>query len=340
MAIRASSAVLTDTSVRLWDLVFPSARTLVARTRAAYIHLDNLIAFSKRDRDGRVDAYFACYRPDETVLLLFQRGELTNAAVLAPVGRFPVAIADALRHIRAEPERAEVSFHQAPLEQLAAMYAACAQQPQDLGLDAANPDAMFKALASSRWNGTLELISAGRVNYVQVREGRFASGMFAEGRRADDPRTNLIGLFTAPPPEPRPRVSVRAFQGLATLPLQAPPALVEVFRQFVWQVTEAIEHELPGEGAKRAEKARTKLLDRYEALRGVGGARGLEVPDPICEPQQLAEAVAAWTGAFLGELEVVLPQIAARTVRDAAREQRYALGAVGFFEKLPWRIDW
>jgi len=340
MAIRASSAVLTDTSVRLWDLIFPSARALLSRTRAAYVHLDNLIAFSKRDRDGKVDAYLACYRPDETVLLFFQRGDLTNAAVLAAVGRFPVAIAEALRHIRAEPERAEIAFHEASLDQLAQMYAACSQQPQDLGLDAANPDAMFKTLAARKWTGLLELISVARVNYVKVQDGRFASGLFAEGRRAEDPRATLVGLFTAPPPEPRPKVAVRALEGLPTLPQQAAPALVQVFRQFVWDVTELVERELPGEGAKRAERARTRLTAQHEVLRTVGGARGLETADPICEPQRLADAVAAWAREFLGELEVIHPQIASRMVKEAGREQRFALGAVGFFEKLPWRIDW
>ena len=111
--MRPSSAVLTDTSVRLWDLVFPSQRALVARTRAAYVHVDSLVAYSKRDREGKVDAFLACYRPDETILLFFLGGELANAAVLTPVGRFPVAISEAMKHLKAEPERAEIAFHAA-----------------------------------------------------------------------------------------------------------------------------------------------------------------------------------------------------------------------------------
>jgi hypothetical protein len=63
--MRGSVAVLKDTSVKLWDLAFPRSHVLMHRTRVPYVHLDGLIAFSKRDRDGKVDAYLAAFLPDE-----------------------------------------------------------------------------------------------------------------------------------------------------------------------------------------------------------------------------------------------------------------------------------
>ena len=137
--MRPSTAVLSDTSTRLWDLVFPGGRALVARTRAAYVALDNLIAFSKHDRDGKVDAYLAAYLPEEVALLFFTDGELVNAAQLTPLGRFPAAIGDALRRIRAESERAEIAFHEAPQDLLAAMYASCSHQSPPVQLDPRSP---------------------------------------------------------------------------------------------------------------------------------------------------------------------------------------------------------
>jgi hypothetical protein len=338
--MRASSAVLTDSSVRLWDLVFPASEVLLARTRAAYVHLDNLIAYSKRDRDAKVDAYLACYRPDETVLLFFVRGEVVNAVVMAPIGRFPIAISEALKHVRAEPERAEIAFHECSADLLASMYAACVQTPEPLGLDPANPDTLFRGLAERKWSGVLELISSGLVSYVRVKEGRFAGGDFAGAQPGEEPKVLLAKVFRPTPPETVPRVTARAVAGLPALPTQATPALVQVFRQFVWDVADAVDREVPGEGARRVEKVRAKLAAQFDVLRGVGGARGTEAADPICEPGHLAEAVAALVKGVLGELEVVQPGIAPRVVRDAGREQRFALAAVGFFERLPWRLDW
>jgi hypothetical protein len=337
--MRPSSAVLTDTSVRLWDLSFPTDQPLLARTRAAYVHLDNLIAYSKRDRDAKVDAYLACFRPDETVLLFFLGGDLVNAAVLAPIGRFPIAISEAMAHLRAEPERAEIAFHTASAEQLAAMYATCSQKPLDLKLDASSTKTIFDSVMAKKWTGLLELIAHGGVNYVMVKDGRFQSGKFCDQDKKEDAKAFLARMFAARPGEARSRVAVKAFTGLAELPQQAAPALVRLFRQFVWDLVESAGKEIP-DAPKRAERIRQKLTLTHEALKSVGGARGAAFADPIVEPTAFAEGVATWTKDFLVELEVVHPTIAPRLLKDATREQRFQFAALGFFERLPWRIEW
>ena len=286
--MRASTAVLTDTSVRLWDLEFPSSRALLARTRSAYVHVDNLIAFSKRDRDGKVDAYLATYLPDEVVLLFFLGGDLINAAVLTSAGRYQAAISEAMRRIRTEPERSEMSFHEAPREQLAAMYASCSQPPQQLGLDPTSAETLFGGLMERRWSGLLEIIARGAVNYITVREGKFASGLFVERRPDDKPQTCVARLFATAPGEARARVGAKAYLGLSAMPVQAPPPMVNMFRHFVWDLVELAEREMPNDATKRAERVRMRLLPEHEPLASVGGARGAEFADPIVEPPVLA----------------------------------------------------
>lgn len=338
--MRASTALLTDTAVRLWDLKFPHGQVLLARTRAPYVALDGLIAFSKKDRDGKVDAYLAAYLLDELVLLFFRDGDLVNAAMLTPAGRVSVSIADALRRVRADTDRSEIAFHAAAPDLLAAMYATATRPPLPLDLDPRTPESVFKTLFERRWTGLLELISNGRVNYLLVKDGRFASGHFSE-RQADEPPLSCVArLFRSTPPEPLPRVVVRLFDAPGDLPLQAPPAMLAMFRHYAWDLTDLIEREAPGEGAKRAERVRQRLLPQHGALGYVGGPRGGEQADPVVEPALLAAGVAAWTRELLGELEVLAPQSAPRLLRQAAHEHRYALGAVGFFEQLPWRIRW
>lgn len=338
--MRASSAVLTDSAVRLWDLRFPAASVLLARTRAAYVHLDNLIAFSKRDRDGKVDAYLASYLPDEVALLFFTRGELSNAAVFGASGRHAAAIPEVLRHIRSEPERAEIAFATAPPAQLAAMYACCHQSPLGIPCDPASPEGVFRTLLERKVTGVVELISNARVNYLHVKEGRFAAGFFSDQQPGEPPTTVVQRLFASVPPEPLPRISVKVFPGLDVLPQQAPPAMVSMFRHYVWDLVELAERELPSDGAKRAERTRNRLSGTHDVLKLVGGVRGSDFADPIIEPKLLGESVAAWTKEYLTELEVIRPGIAPALLRDAAREHRFALGAVGFFEQIPWRIEW
>src|SRR5437764_13784458 len=106
--MRASTARLMNSPVRLADLTFPQVNRLIHRTRLAFIHLDNLLAFGKRDRDGRVDGYITAYLPDECLLLFFRKGEAVNAASLHPNGRTVITIKKALQPMTAEVGRGQL----------------------------------------------------------------------------------------------------------------------------------------------------------------------------------------------------------------------------------------
>src|SRR5260221_12296651 len=103
--MRASTARLTNSPVRLADLQFPQVSRLIHRTRLAFVHLDNLLAYAKRDRDGRIDGYLAAHLPDECVLLFFRKGEAVNAASLHTAGRPLIPITQALKTHRPPNER-------------------------------------------------------------------------------------------------------------------------------------------------------------------------------------------------------------------------------------------
>src|SRR5713101_10052268 len=156
--MRASTARLMNSPVRLADLTFPQVNRLIHRTRLAFVHLDNLLAFGKRDRDGRVDGYITAYLPEECLLLFFRKGEAMNAASLHTTGRQVITITEALKRMRAEVERGELAYAAAPMEQLAWMYQSCAVVAQPRVMDAAHPGGLFPVLQHERTSGVLELI--------------------------------------------------------------------------------------------------------------------------------------------------------------------------------------
>src|SRR5438309_5010498 len=134
--MRASTARLMNSPIRLAELTFPQVNQLIHRTRLAFIHLDNVLGFAKRDRDGRVDAYLTAYLPDECLLMFFRRGEAVNAASLHTAGRQVITITEALQRMRSEVDRGELAYCAAPMEQLAWMYQSCAVPVQSRVLDA------------------------------------------------------------------------------------------------------------------------------------------------------------------------------------------------------------
>src|SRR3989442_4264955 len=113
--MRASTARLMNSPIRLAELTFPQVNQLIHRTRLAFIHLDNVLAFAKRDRDGRVDGYLTAYLPDECLLMFFRKGEAVNAATLHTNCLQVATITEALKRIRAELYRGELAYRLAPL---------------------------------------------------------------------------------------------------------------------------------------------------------------------------------------------------------------------------------
>src|SRR5438046_10179372 len=100
--MRASTARLMNSPVRLADLTFPQVNRLIHRTRLGFIHLDNLLAFAKRDRDGRVDGYISAYRPDDCLLRFFRNGKAGSAASLHPAGRQVGPVTEGTKRMRSE----------------------------------------------------------------------------------------------------------------------------------------------------------------------------------------------------------------------------------------------
>ena len=57
--MRASTARLMNSPVRLADLTFPQVNRLIHRTRLAFIHIDNLLAFNQKSL-SQYGSYLNC----------------------------------------------------------------------------------------------------------------------------------------------------------------------------------------------------------------------------------------------------------------------------------------
>lgn len=338
--MRASTARLTNSAVRLAELAFPQSGTLIHRTRLAFIDLDNVLSFAKRDRDGRIDGYLVAWLPDECLLLLLRGGEAVNAVSLDTAGRAVVPIAEALRRMRSEVERGELAYCAAPAEQVAWMYQSCAEAMSVRAVDARHPEALFPALAQEHAVGVLELISNGRVSYLRFDGGRFAGGYFCD-RPENLPVAKYIeSLFRDGPDGQSPALSAALFPYTTELPSQAPLALVNTYRDLYWRITDAVELELPGEGRRRAQRVLAGLEGDHRALAAIGTPLGTELADSVLRPDELASALGQWARQLLEAVEIVMPGTATKVLKDATREHRYVLQAAGFYDRMPWQVTW
>jgi hypothetical protein len=338
--MRVSGTRLLHSAIRLSDVAFPASDTLLARTRLIYLHLDNLLSFAKRDRDGKVDAYFLGYLPDELILLFFREGELVTATGIGAGQRCVLPIAEAVRRLKADPERAEAAYCAAPLAQLEWMYQACAAPAEPWVVDTKHPELIFPRVVEESLSGALEIISNGRVNYLQFDRGKFSGGYFYGRPESVSLPAYIEGIFQPDAEGVRPALSVSGVPPAAGLPAQALPSQVSMYRELFARISDAIEAESPGDGLRRVDRVTERLLPLRATLGHLLPSNGSD-PSMVATPaSELTADFAAWTGALLTEIEVVSPGSGPQILQTTTREQRHLLQAAGFYSHFPWSLTW
>lgn len=338
--MRPSSARLLHSSVRISDLAYPASSLLVARCRAVFIHLDNLISFAKADRDGRVDGYLAGYLPEELVLLFFRKGEVISAGRIAAEERRVIPVTEALRRLRADPERSELCYATASAEQLNWMYAACAGPAPLRFVDVRQPEQLFPVLATEEFSGVLEFISQGRVNYLKFDQGRFSRGYLCDRPPGGSVVRYVESLFELRSDGTPPAIAGSIVTELGDIPAQAPVAQVRAYRDLFRRISQAVEAELPEEGKRKNMRASVAVSANFPVFMVLAASDSEEEPAVPVGADALTASFADWTVRVLGDVEIVAPGTAERMVREATRDQRFVLQAAGYYDKLPWRITW
>lgn len=335
-------------------LRFPRFRVLLPRTRLAYVHVRNLLTDAKRDRSARVFGYVCVWLPDEFLLLFLQEGEVVNATSSHDGQRFqPIAIADAVSRIPREAEYGEVCFHEADDEQLAIMYWTQLTEPEGWPADvsADDADAVFRYLHGTMYNGVLKLMHEGGRSYAVFREGELVRGYFADDAFGA-PEQQVRDLL-APSDK---WVRARLWPVPPPLPAQAPPALIQAYRELMANTVRRLRETGVHTAEAVAEHARKHLVPAHPALERLtanldsGGAGSVTntlsfgrtptspVKDPIVAVPALSAAVGAWLHELLWTAAPADGTPPERFLEDLLRERRHMFQTSGLFDALPWKL--
>jgi hypothetical protein len=317
-------------------LRFPCSRVLLPPTRLAYIHLRNLLTDAKRDRAARISGYVAISLPDELVVLYLDRGEVANATVRDAQGAHAMAIASAIDKVPHEPEYGEIYFHEAAPELLACMFAAesTPAEPWPAGMIAQDPAALFPYLMSTTFDGVLEIIANEFVNYLVFKNGGVARAFLASSHHGTV-KDRVAKLFAR---ESRVgELTVSRWGEPPSLPVQAPPALVQAYRE----LTAALVQRLVDQGRESApaiaEHARQNLVALHPALDGFSYA-GRPTKEPLVDTIGLTSAVAAWIRDVM--FAAVDPDALSPDafLRELTWDRRHIFQSAGLFDQIPWKV--
>jgi hypothetical protein len=316
-------------------LRFPYSRVLLPRTRLAYIHLRNLLNDAKRDRAAKVSGYVAVSLLDELLILYLIDGEAANATLRDSHGSRVISIAAALDRVPLEPEYGEVCFHQAEEEQLSCMFATHTAEPEPWpdDLTASNPQALFPYLASTTFDGFVEIVANDNVNYLVFRNGAAARTFLTaapHGTIVDRvaklfAREGMIG-----------DVRVRRWGVPKALPIQAPTALVQAYHDLMASlVTRLVE--LGRERAPAiAEETRVSLAAAHPVLEAFSLATPT-VRGATVDSATLTTGIAAWLREMLWSACDHDTNPPEAVFREVAWDRRHIFQSVGLFDQIPWK---
>lgn len=338
--MRHSTARLATTAIRLSQLQFPASHVHVERTRVLFVHLDNLLHFAKVDRDGKVDGYVLAFLPDDLVFLFLRKGELVSAGEISPVGRSVMPIPTALAKIRRETERGELTYCNAPFELVAWLYQSCAAPAEPRRVDPRQPETLFPQLQREQFSGVVELVANGSVNYVRLDNGQFAGGYFSGKPDNVSTAQHFARLFARDAKGNPPEVGAALFAAADDIPTQATPELFQIYRELFWAIAHAADREAGQEAMKHVHRLRDLVTKVHESLTVIGAPLDREAASMVATERELTAALAEWTEQLLTQIEIVAPGAAPEILRDSTKGQRFLLQRAGFYERLPWTVNW
>ncbi len=317
-------------------LRYPCTRVLLPRTRLAYVHLRNLLTDAKRDRAARVSGYVAIWLPEEFVVLYLQRGELVNACVHDGRASSALAIATAVEKVPSEPEYGEICFHEADDEQLACMFVAQTTTPEawPVELRATDPSALFPYLMASTFDGLVEIAAEGAVNYLIFQDGAAVRAYLA-GAPGGTLAERVSRLFE------RDRralhVTVRRWPQPEPLPVQAPTALVQAYRDLATSLVLRLVAEGRESAPAIAEHARQQLKARHPALEGFSFS-GRPSRPIVADAEALTEAIASLINELLWTATDQEGRGPVEMLRELTHERRHLFQSAGLLERFAWPI--
>ena len=316
-------------------LRFPYSRVLLPRTRLAYIHLRNLLNDAKRDRTAKVSGYVAVSLLDELLTFYLLEGEAANATLRDADGARALSIAAALDKVPAEPEYGEVCFNEADEEQLACMFATdtAAPEPWPESLTPGDPQALFPYLASTTFDGFVEIVASENVNYLVFRNGAVARTFLASA-----PHGTVVDrvskLF-----ERAGRIGdlrVTRWRGPSPLPVQAPTALVHAYRELVTSIVARLVELGRGDAPTIAEQARLSLAGAHPVLEGFS-VGGRPMKDATADAPAVTAAVAAWLRETLWSACDHDANPPDAIFRELTWDRRHIFQSAGLFDQVPWK---
>jgi hypothetical protein len=199
---------------------------------------------------------------------------------------------------------------------------------------AQDPAALFPYLMSTTFDGVVEIIANGSVNYLMFRNGTVARAFLATAHHGTvvdrvaklfsrEGRVGDLRVARWPTPDP--------------LPVQAPPALVQAYRDLSSALVQRLVAQGRDSAPAIAEHARQNLLGSHPVLDAFSFS-GRIVKEPLADTPALTAAVAAWIRDVVWaavDHDEIAPDV---LLRELTWDRRHMFQSAGLYDEIPWKV--
>jgi hypothetical protein len=199
-----------------------------------------------------------------------------------------------------------------------------------------NTQALLANLMATLFDGLVEIVDDGGVNYVVFQHGMPLRGYYADDLLSSDETLQVRGLLDS---AFKHGGMVRRWDVPPVLPNQAAPALIAAYRELIGSVVQHLTDRGASGASSVAEHARHTLMGQHPALERFS----LSVPnqrDPVVDTPALSAAMAAWLTETLWHVHLPDGETPQRVIAELARGRRHLFQAAGLFDALSWTIPW
>jgi hypothetical protein len=318
---------------------FPFSRTLLPRTRLAYVHLKNLLTDAKRDRGARVAGYVAIWLPEELIVLYMCEGELINATITDAKGSRAVSISRALEKVPPEPEYGEICFAAADAEQLDCMFVSQTAPPVAWPerLAVTDPVTLFPYLGATTFDGLVEIVCGDAANYVIFVNGMvsrsYLSGNAMQSAHESNDQVGQLFAFARPG-----EIKVRRWSEVPELAVQAPPALVQAYKELASGLVGTLVKGGRASAPAIAEHARLALVETYPVLDGLALSDRPAKTEMVADSHTLTAGMAAWLREVMWtavDHDSIPPE---QLLKELTWDRRHMFQSAGLYEQIPWKV--
>jgi hypothetical protein len=216
------------------------------------------------------------------------------------------------------------------------MFAALSRpdDPWSAGMNVSDPAELFPYLDAMAFDGFTEIVADGTVNYLVFKNGAVKRAFLStthHGTTVD----RVAKMFAREGKVEGTRV--RRWTGLDPLPAQAPPALVQAYRELASSLVEKLSADGRDGVSALAEQARLNLVDAHGELNGLA-FNGREAGDVIADSRQLTAAMGAWLKEFMfaaTDHETTSPEA---VLKELTWSRRHMFQSAGLYDALPWKV--